>query len=146
MYFTLRIDSDPTSWELTNGIEQVPAFGAPVVLPVYHPLRGDLVLSPRSVGSVVFLEYQPPDPRDTRPDGYPIPKGDGALYLPSPIGPDVLSYPPNLYLLSTDRAALEADIKAAMTKSTPLPVKITGGEVVINGAEVPFVVLCPPNP
>ena len=57
MYFSLRIDSDPTTWELTQGLEQPPTFDAkqPLVLSVYHPLKGHLVLSPRSVGSVCSL-------------------------------------------------------------------------------------------
>ena len=146
MYCTLRIEPDPTSWELTDGVERVPALKAPMILPVYHPLLGNLLLSPRSVGSAVFLEYQlPPHSTGTRPDGCPIGKG-GALYVPSPIGPDANIRPPNLYTPSVGLAALKTDIIAAMKDRTFLTVKVTGGEVVINGAEVPFVVLCPPNP
>jgi hypothetical protein len=147
LYYTLRIDADPTSWELTVGVERVPALNAPVVLPVYHPLKGDLVLSPQAVGSAVFLEYQlGPNVHGTRPNGYPIPKG-GALYVPSPVGPDENINPLNLYPLgnTVDLAALQADIIAAMKGRTFLTVKVTGGEVVINGAEVPFAVLCPAN-
>ena len=146
MYNVLLVDTDPTSWELSEVVEQVPTSGTPEVLRVYHPLKGDLVLSPRSVGSAVFLEYQlPPDVHGTRPNGMPIPEG-GALYVPSPIGPDANIRPPNLYTPSVGLAALKTDIIAAMKDRTFLTVKVTGGEVVINGAEVPFVVLCPPNP
>lgn len=148
MYYTLRIDSDPTSWELTDGIGEVQTSNDPVVLEVYHPLKGNLVLSPRSVGNAVFLDYQlPPNPYGTRPNGYPIPKV-GALYLPSPIGPDVQNIPPNIYALGDplDLEVLTADIKAAMTDGTFLPVNVTQGEVVINGATLPFAVICSPNP
>jgi hypothetical protein len=142
VYNTLRIDADPTSWELTKGVEHVPTFSAPVVLPVYHPLAGELVLSPRSVGSAVFLEFSL-DVFGTRPNGMPVP-GE-FLYVPSPTGPNVHSIPPNLYTLASavDRAALQADIIAAMTNGTFLTVNVTGGVVVINGAAVPFVVLGP---
>ncbi len=151
MYYTLRFDSDPTSWEFyeqqqQEAVEWVPESRDPVVLPVYHPLKGDLVLSPRSVGSAAFLE-QYPDRYGTRPDGLPIPPG-GALYLPSPIGPDMQMFPPNIYALdsSVDLGVLQADVIEAMTGGTFLTVKVTRGEVVINGDKVPFVVLCPPNP
>jgi hypothetical protein len=98
------------------------------------------------VGSAVFLEYQlPPDVHGTRPNGCPIGQG-GALYVPSPIGPDVNPNSANLYTPLVDLAVLQADIIAAMKGRAFLTVKVTGGEVVINGAEVPFVVLCPPNP
>jgi len=148
MYYTVRIDADPTTWELTKGVDGVPGTKVPEVLEVYHPLLGDLVLSPRSVGSSVFLEYRLLDTYGTRPNGYPIPKGEaGALYLPTPIGLAPHIQPPNLYGLGSpaNLAVLKADIIAAMTKGTFLTVEVTGGEVVINGAELPFAVLCPPH-
>lgn len=143
MYNALRIDTDPTTWELSKAVEQVPTSGAPVVLPVSHPLMGNLVLSPRSVGSAVFLQL-PPDTHGTRPNGVLLPKP--ALYLPSPIGVDVHISPPNYYTLAgpLDLAALQADIIAAIDGGTFLTVKVTLGEVVINGAELPFAVLCRP--
>jgi hypothetical protein len=138
------MNADPTSWEFTEAVECVPSFDAPLVLPVYHPLLGDLVLSPRSVGSAVFLQYRH-DIYGTRPNGCPIGPG-GALYVPSPTGPHVTINSPNLYTPLMDLATLKAHIIAEMKDPAFLPVKVTGGEVVINGAEVPFVVICPPNP
>jgi hypothetical protein len=142
LYNALRIDADPTSWELTEGVEQAPTSGAPVVLLVSHPLVGSLVLSPRSVGSAVFFENFPS--HGTRPNGILIP--ERVLYVPSPIGPDVHSNPPNFYTLpsAVDLAALQADIIAAMTDCTFLTVNVTQGVVVINGAAAPFAVVCPP--
>jgi hypothetical protein len=143
LYNTLRIDADPTSWELSGMVEQVRTSSAPVVLPVSHPLVGNLVLSPRSVGSAVFLEYLAI--RGTRPNGILNP--EQVLYVPSPIGLDLHGNPPNFYTLpnAVDLAALQADIIAAMTDLTFLTVNVTGGVVVINGAAVPFAVLCPPR-
>jgi hypothetical protein len=144
LFNTLRIDADPTSWELFKPLEQLPTFNRPAVLEVYHPLRGELVLSPRSVGSAVFLEFSLTIV-GTRPNGMPIP--EPFLYLPSPIGPDVHSIPPNFYPIpGVDLAALKAEIIAAMTGGTFLTMNVTGGVVVINGAEVPFVVIGPAHP
>ncbi len=143
MYNAIRIDADPTCWELAEAVERVPESSAPVVLPVSHPLVGNLVLSPRSVGSAVFFEHI--DIYGTRPNGMVL--GDPVLYVPSPLGPDVHSNPTNFYPLAgtVDLASLQADIIAAMTGGTFLPVSIVHGVVVINGAAVPFVVLAPPR-
>ena len=139
----MRIDDDPTSWELSEGLEQVPTSGAPVPLQVSHPLMGTLVLSPRSVGSAVFFETFPS--HGTHPNGIFLP--EQVLYVPSPAGLDVHSNPPNFYTFpgTVSREALQADITAAMTDGTFLTVDITEGVVVINGATVSFAVLCPPT-
>jgi hypothetical protein len=144
LYNTLRIGVDPTCWELGEEIEQLPTSGVPIVLPVSHPFKGNLVLSPRSVGSAVFLEdlsYS-----GTHPNGILNP--EQVLYLPSATGPDVHSNPPNFYTLpsAVDLAALQVDIIAAMTGGTFLTVNLTAGVVVIDGATVAFAVLCPPRP
>ena len=143
MYNALRIDADPTTWELSEVEEQVPTSSAPVVLPVSHPLVGNLVLSPRSVGSAVFLEYL--STHGTRPNGILLP--EQVLYVPSPNGPDVHSNPPNFYSLpgTVNLADEQSKIIAAMIDSTFLTVNVTQGVVVINGSTVPFVVLCPPR-
>jgi hypothetical protein len=143
LYKTLRIGADPTWWELSEGVEQVPASGVPVVLPVSHPFKGNLMVSPRSVGSAVFLEDLPY--HGTRPNGILNP--EQVLYVPSAIGPDVHSNPSNFYALpnAVDLAALQADIIAAMTDGTFLTVDLTSGVIVINGAAVAFAVLCRPR-
>jgi hypothetical protein len=51
---------------------------------------------------------------------------------------------------SADLAALEAEIAAEMSAGTFVTVDLTGpantGVVVLNGAALPFVVLCPARP
>jgi hypothetical protein len=51
---------------------------------------------------------------------------------------------------SADLAALETEIAAAMSAGTFVTVDLTGpantGGVVLNGAALPFVVLCPAGP
>lgn len=145
----IRIEGDPTSWALTSPVEpsQVAASGEPVVLPLSEPLAGRLLLSPRSVASVVF--FQPAaDPRHgVVPNGVRLP--EQCLYVPSATGPDPHSNPARYYLLptSTDLATLEAQITAAMSGGTTISVEFTGpgdpGVIMLNGAAMSFVVLCP---
>ena len=151
MFSILRIEGDPTSWKLLTAVEagQVTASAAPVALDVSEPLAGRLLLSPRSVGSAVFLELPPPNVGVT-PNGVFLPWS--CLYVPSPTGPDPHSNPQRYYLLprSVDLAQLEADITAAMVDGSLVTVEVSGpagtGIVVLNGAAVPFVVLCPGTP
>ena len=114
----IRIEGDPTSWTLSTPIDpgQVAGSIGPVPLEVSEPLGGRLLLSPRSVGSVVF--FQPAaDPRHgVVPNGVRLP--EQCLYVASTTGPDPHSNPPRYYLLpqSADLANLEARIAAAMTR------------------------------
>lgn len=148
----IRIEGDPTSWTLSTPIDPGQVAGAigPVPLEVSEPLGGRLLLSPRSVGSVVF--FQPAaDPRHgVVPNGVRLP--EQCLYVASTTGPDPHSNPPRYYLLpqSADLTNLEARIAAAMSEKTVLTVDFTGpadpGVVVLNGGAVSFVVLCPASP
>jgi hypothetical protein len=147
----IRIEGDPTSWTLARPVDarQVAASGDPVVLAVSEPLAGRLLLSPRSAGSVVF--FQPAmDPHGVVPNGVRLP--EQCLYVPSTTGPDPHSNPARYYLLptATDLAALEREIKAAMSRGTAVSVDFTGpdepGVIVLNGAALSFAVLCPGTP
>jgi hypothetical protein len=145
----IRIEGDPTSWTLTDpaDVSQLAASGEPEALAVSEPLAGRLLLSSRSVGSVVF--FQPAmDPRHgVVPNGVKLP--EQCLYVPSTTGPDPHSNPARYYLLptSTDLDALEKQIMAAMSGGTMVSIDFTGpdqaGVVVLNGAALSFVVLCP---
>jgi hypothetical protein len=143
MEYALRIDADPTLWELSQTLDQVPTSSRPAVLPVAHPVQGNLVLSPRSVGSVVRFENQ--IAWGTRPNGLLL--LEQAIYVPSPAGLDLHSNPANFYTVNppVDPETLQASVVAAMTDGTFCTVSVTGGEVVINGARIPFVVLCKPS-
>lgn len=146
----LRIEGDPTSWTLTAAIDagQLLASGAPVAAPVSAPLAGRLLLSPRAVGSVVYL--QPPDVHGHIPSGAQLPQP--CLYVPSATGPDPHSNPPRYYSLPplVNLAALEAEISAAMSAGTfvtvALPSMSGNAVAVLNGAALSFVVLCPATP
>jgi hypothetical protein len=146
----LRIEGDPTSWTLTAAIDagQVLMSGAPVAVPVSAPLAGRLLLSPRAVGSVAYLHVL--DDHGHIPSGAQLPQP--CLYVPSATGPDPHSSPPRYYALPplSNLAALEAEITAAMSGGTVLTVDLAGptdnGAVVLNGAALSFVVLCPATP
>ena len=146
----LRIEGDPTSWTLTAAIDagQVLTSGAPVTVPVSAPLAGRLLLSPRAAGSVVYLQVL--DDHGHIPSGDQLPQP--CLYVPSATGPDPHSSPPRYYGLTplANLAALEAEITAAMSGGTFVTVGLAGptdnGIVVLNGAALSFVVLCPATP
>ena len=148
----IRIEGDPTSWTLGTPIDpgQVTAASGPVVLEVAEPLGGRLLLSPRSVGSVVFFQPAASPRHGVVPNGVKLP--GHCLYVASATGPDPHSNPPRYYLLPqpADLAELEARITAAMSGGTIVSVDFTGpadpGVVVLNGGAVSFVVLCPASP
>ena len=148
----IRIEGDPTSWTLSTPIDpgQVTASDGAVVLEVSEPLAGRMLLSPRSAGSVVFLQPAADPRHGVVPNGVRLP--EQCLYVSSATGPDPHSNPPRYYVLprSADLAALETQIAAAMGEGTMISVDFTGpadpGVVVLNGAAVSFAVLCPATP
>ena len=95
----IRIEGDPTSWTLGTPIDpgQVTAASGPVVLEVAEPLGGRLLLSPRSVGSVVFFQPAASPRHGVVPNGVKLP--GHCLYVASATGPDPHSNPPRYYLL-----------------------------------------------
>ena len=139
----LRIEGDPTSWEVDEAIDagSLTAASGPVALAVSHPLMGRLLLSARSAGSIVILtQFE----GGIRPNGIRLPAP--ALYVPTATGPEVHGNPPFIYTLpaSVDLAGLEASITEAMiSKSFHTVDRGPSGAVILNGATLPFVVLCP---
>jgi hypothetical protein len=139
----LWIDGDPTPWELSQPpeVSELARSAGPLQLAVSHPAPGGIMLlSIRAAASVVLSS--PPAgiiPSDiTSPEPF--------LYLPSPAGMsgDAPGYrlPP-----STDLAALARHIMSAMAGRTVITVGTIGHEqgdaIVLNGATLPFAVLCP---
>jgi hypothetical protein len=137
----LRIEGDPTSWGLTEeNVTSAPWLTArkPVALTVVTPLSGVLLLAPRRVGSLLLSPALP------RGGWIPvIMQPSRSLYLPT-AGQAV---PATGYTLSPDvnQQTLQRDILTAMRKGTQLKVGVrigpSIGTVVLNGAELPFVVL-----
>jgi hypothetical protein len=136
----LHIEGDPTAWGLADVGPQNPNWGSdPVALAIIGPLTGTLLLAPAHVSGFALV---------------PPPLGDGwipgikavspYLYLPDPKG--VSSDSPGYWLAppDTNLDTLQQDIMNAMLDGSSLAVNITAvssGVVVLNGAQLPFVVL-----
>jgi hypothetical protein len=144
-YIFLRIGTDPTAWVVENAepdtvAAQLSQATGPVVLPVIGPLQGNLVVSPSAAATI---SVQRPSPtHSTHPSHIALPQWP-VLYLPSPISPtqDSPGYPLDP---STDLAALEQQIIAAMSGRTFLSIQVAdipGGVVLLNGAALGFAVL-----
>jgi hypothetical protein len=148
MPLALRITGDPDQWVLGN---ETPAdtiqqdlinHHSPVTLDVIAPLKGRLVLSAQAAPSVAVL----------RPPVGWIPGGailDSALlYVPLLTGPvpDDRGY---TLPEATNLTALENEIVTAMTHGTTIAVQVSwgawGGSLLLNGATLPFAVICPPG-
>jgi hypothetical protein len=149
----MHIGSDPASWIVPDrdyeGLAaQLREATAPVVVQVVDPLAGQLVLSPRAAGSVVILQPPPGgdwNPSDWNPSRGPRPSAP-IVYLASPSGPGTGSR----YAVSADVDAdtVVHNIKTAMsgeaTRTLTLPVYGPAGTglMVIDGATLPFAVVC----
>jgi hypothetical protein len=144
-YIFLQIGTDPTAWVLENAEPDAVAARlsqatGPVVLPVAGPLQGDLVAAPTAAATI---SIQRPSPiHGAHPSHIALPRWP-VLYLPSLTGPtqDSPGYP---LAPSTDLAALEQDVIAAMNGGTFLSIQVAdipGGVVLLNGAALDFAVL-----
>jgi hypothetical protein len=144
-YIFLQIGTDPTGWVLENAepdtvAAQLSQATGPVVLPVAGPLQGDLVVSPSAAATISVRRPSPT--HGAHPSHIALPRWP-VLYLPSLTGPtkDSPGYP---LARSTDLAAREQDIIAAMSGGTFLSIQVAdiqGGVVLLNGAAVDFAVL-----
>lgn len=148
MPLALRIAGDPVLWAL-GADAQIDAIqqdlinqDSPVALDVDAPFKGRLVLSPLAFTAAAVL----------RPPVGWIPGGaiqDSALlYVPSPAGPVSDDHG---YTLSesTNLTELENEIVTAMTDGTTISIEVAwgawGGSLLLNGAALPFAVICPPR-
>ena len=141
----LHVGGDPNSWRLVDPVSAPAPWqdsSDPVALAVNWPLFGTMVLAPRRAGSVGVLEVMPA--QSWIPCQVVVPH----LYLPAPAEMSV-GAPGYALAPGTDLAALEQSIMAAMRDGTTVDVTVSGpsgsGVIVLNGAVLPFAVLCPPN-
>ena len=136
----LKIQGDPTSWGLAIAPPQGGWLGTPVAIEIITPVVGTLILSPARVGSfaLTLAIYA-----NGWEHGDPIQVASSSLYIPTTSGltPHSHGYPlAPLYDLPT----LQQSILDAMTTGSVLPVVIEAaglGAVILNGAQLPFVVL-----
>jgi hypothetical protein len=140
MYKFLRIESDPTMWVLRDPVDvaQLTAPDQPLAVQVAHPLPGTML---RSCGVAAGVALYGPQPVGWRPTDAVAP--EPVLYLPAPAGPTDAD-PGYALAAGADLARVQAEIAAAMSAGTVVTVAIAGGgELVLNGATLPFAVLCP---
>ncbi len=152
MHDHLRIEGDPTTWVLSEPVAEpatLTGSGEPFRIPVAAPLSGTLLLSRRAAASAVL--YSPADVGGAIPSGARL--VTAVLYLPSVTGAaSPAAAAPPWYPLppSADLAALETEIMGAMSQGTFSTVEFSSvassGVLVLNGATLPFVVLCPAAP
>jgi hypothetical protein len=147
-YAQILIDGDPTIWTLKNPISdpaQITKSSVPLALGVIRPLNGILLLSVKAAAFVtLFPASSGPQPMGWIYDDHPVPSLF-FLYLPS------VSIPatgPVLYQTTpTTLAELQNAITTAMTSSQRVPVSFEAaggvGQVVVNGATLPFAVIVP---
>jgi hypothetical protein len=146
----LRIEGDPVSWivpdaEIEGVAQQLAQSGGPVTLQVVAPLRGRLVLSAQSAGSVALLAQ--PKVVGWIPSYFRV--ASAHLYVPSATGPTV-DFPGYSLAQSADLDTLQQDVVAAMSDGSSIRVQVSdgieSGVLVLNGAALSFAVFCPPTP
>ncbi len=149
MYGYLRIEGDPTTWRLAQPVDISQWTGETISVPVESPLSGTLLLSRRAASVAAFTEL---GVGGGVPNDVVIPMP--TIYLPTASGPSAESHG---YVLpsSVNLTQLEAEILAAMNAGSQLTIAFgsgpagaagpAGGVLVLSGAALPFVVLCPAN-
>jgi len=147
MFTNLQIDPDPTIWYLAKATDAstLTASGETVVVDVTSPLKGTMLLSRKAAaGLALFTQFSaegsvPHDIRLARP----------VLYLTSSAGPQT-GNPGYELSPDADLNALTSTIQAAMEQGQSVTIPylggLTDGQLVLNGAVLPFVVLCPVTP
>jgi hypothetical protein len=144
----LRIGNDPTTWWATEADADAlwPAGDvphAPVPVPVLAPLAGQLILNPRALGAVAVLSA-PPNEGGWVPSDVEAPAA--RIYVP---GAPVADRTELGYRLAagTDVAALVQQVSSAFADGSTLHVPVAdglgGGRLVVNGAALSHVVICP---
>ena len=149
MVAMLQIGLDPTGWYFDSaGYDAVAAGlaqpGAPLVVKVFSPLEGRLVLNPMAAGSVALTK--PPEGIGWNPNGAFLAKSPG-VYVASATGP-TKSLPGYVLARGYQLAVLEQELKDAMAAKSMLTVKLEtdAGVLALSGATLSYAVLCEPRP
>jgi hypothetical protein len=138
-YDFLKINDDPTNWKLSEQIDAAAltsSGNAPFQATIVAPRTGILLLSGRAAASTVLSGVGGATPNGGEFTTQPF------LYLPSATGLTSTA-PESMYKLppGTDLDALAAQIAAAMSEGQTYTVEYSEGDIVLNGATLPFVVL-----
>jgi hypothetical protein len=134
----LQIEGDPTEWWPAQAFEASQLTGQPLSIPVLGPLQGTLVLSGKAANVAVFDSSAQPGPT--------IESQVPSVYVPTAAG---LSAGHTGYELANNvnLTDLANQIIAAMQSGHGQTIALNGGgALVLNGATLPFVVLCQQAP
>ena len=134
----LQIEGDPTQWWPAQPFGASQLTGQPLSIPVLGPLHGTLVLSGKAANVAVFNSSAQPAPT--------IKSQVPSVYVPTAAG---LSAGHVGYELPTSANLddLASQIIAAMQSDHYQTITLNGGgALVLNGATLPFVVLCQQAP
>jgi hypothetical protein len=141
----LYVDSDPTGWYIEDGsltLSQLTGSDQVLSVPVLHPVRGTLLLSPSAFGSIVLTG--PPPGTEGMPSDADVQTPQ--VYLPSATG---ITDNWSGYPLSDNPADTQNRILQAMGTGDMISIAIgsllSAGQVFLNGATLSFVVLCEPR-
>ena len=145
----LQIGNDPATWYLPSaGYDTVVAAlarpGAPFAVEVIAPLQGRLLLNPLAAGAVSLT--LPVRPIGWNPSGVVWPESP-LLYVSSATAPTHAD-PGYALARGYQLDVLEQEILTAMTQKTIVTVSLDEGLgkgiLVLSGATLPYVVVCPP--
>ena len=137
----LQIQGDPTKWWPVQPVQASQLTGPAVPVAIRAPLFGTLLISSRA-GSVALVD---PGPAGVVPSDADILLE--SIYVPTVTGPSasgtVHELPPG-----TNLANLQSEIATLMSEGKSQTITVGsaisgGGVLVLNGATLPFVVLCP---
>jgi hypothetical protein len=136
----LQIGGDPTMWLPAEPVDLSQLREGPVPVPIIAPLFGTLLISSRAA-SIALV-----DPGDKGPVPSDAIVLVESLYVPTATRASQ-SFTGYQLAPGTNLADLQTQITALMRKGTSQAIPLGGGtltgEVVLNGATLPFVVLAP---
>ena len=133
----LQIEGDPTQWWLVQPITPNQLTGQALTVQVQAPLAGSLLLSANSASVAVMTS------QGAETAGLAIP--NAAMYVPTSTGPSA-GYAGYELPASADLATLAGEITTLMNNGSRQVIAIGAGGsggLVLNGATLSFVVLCP---
>ncbi len=136
MFSYLQIADDPTKWWLSQPADISHLTGPTARFQVKAPLAGLLLLSVKAAPSVALVNV-PVQPVTPKVVAITAP----AIYLPTAAGPSASSAGYELPA-SVNLDTLANQIATLVGAGHTQPIALSSGTLVLNGASLPFVVLC----
>jgi hypothetical protein len=136
----LCLEGDPTQWYIQGNsptLSELTGSGKVLAVPVIHPVQGTLLLSASAFGSFALID---PPGEEGMPSDIHVPAAQ--VYVPTVAGITVTH---SGYRLSENPAEAGNRISNAMKTGEVISIAVSTGQVFLNGARVPFVVICEPR-